>query len=206
MSPLQLYRGSLVMKSSEQSLTSDDRTNSMKTPIFQSTSDTKEQEIWKTIKDYPNYEVSSFGKIRNLRTGRLLSTTKLNRDGYNTVGLYKNKGKQFRKCVSIHLFVAKAFLKKVRGKDFVNHIDKNKTNNHMDNLRYVTHQEANMGNRISSRNTSGFKGVSLNKERNQWQAYLSINYKQLSLGYYDSKDAAIAARKEAEIKYFGDYR
>ena len=63
-----------------------------------------------------------------------------------------------------------------------------------------------MNNAPSKNNTSGKTGVSWNKSRMKWEAYIWHNKKKIFLGGYLSKEEAIAARKEAEIKYFGEYR
>ena len=57
-----------------------------------------------------------------------------------------------------------------------------------------------------SANTSGHKGVSWDKSRNKWYAYITVNYKLINLGRFSILEDAIEARKKAEIKYFGEYR
>ena len=57
-----------------------------------------------------------------------------------------------------------------------------------------------------SNNTSGYTGVLWDKAKNKWMARIKVNYKQIFLGYYDTLEKAIEVRKEAEIKYFGEYR
>ena len=43
-------------------------------------------------------------------------------------------------------------------------------------------------------------------KNNKWQVGIKVNYKQIFLGYYDTLEKAIEVRKQAEIKYFGEYR
>ena len=57
-----------------------------------------------------------------------------------------------------------------------------------------------------STNTSGYKGVGFHKQRNKWRARIMVDNKDISLGLYDTIEEAIKARKEAEIKYFGEFR
>ena len=50
-------------------------------------------------------------------------------------------------------------------------------------------------------NTSGKTGVSYNKEKNMWTAYITVNYKTKYLGDYTDFNDAVNVRKEAEKKY-----
>jgi hypothetical protein len=80
----------------------------------------------------------------------------------------------------------------------IDHIDRNPSNNKINNLREVSHQcnIRNTGNRAD--NTSGVKGVSWNKRKNKWMAYIAVNGKQKNLGYYKNFDDAVKARYKAE--------
>lgn len=87
----------------------------------------------------------------------------------------------------------------------VDHINHDLSLNIKSNLRIVTKSE-NMQNSVRAvNNTSGRKGVSWANRERKWVASIKIHGKQLSLGYYDSFDDAVAARKAAEEKYFGEY-
>jgi hypothetical protein len=98
------------------------------------------EEIWKTIEDYPNYEVSSFGNIKNKTTKKLLKLQK-NYSGYLKVSLLNNNKKSFS-CI-VHRLVAKAFIHNTEHKSTVNHIDRNRSNNHIRNLEWSTMSEQN---------------------------------------------------------------
>ena len=76
-------------------------------------------EIWKLIDGYNNYSVSSYGRVRNEDTGKLLKGC-IETHGYYIINLHKN-GKQ--KTVNIHKLVANAFLDNPEGKRCVDHID-----------------------------------------------------------------------------------
>lgn len=94
-----------------------------------------QKEVWKPIKGYENYEISSNGRVRNSKTGRTLKQGK-NNSGYFQVTLCKN-GKP--KTFSVHRLVAYCY---VQGYDeTVNHIDGNKTNNYFTNLEWVSNAE-----------------------------------------------------------------
>lgn len=84
--------------------------------------------------------------------------------------------------------------------EMLDHIDRDKSNNRIENLRPCTKNQNFYNAKISKRNTSGVKGVSWNKTYKKWGAQIKVNYKPLWLGYFTSiKDAektVIAARKE----------
>lgn len=90
-----------------------------------------DEEQWKQIKDYPKYEVSNYGNIRNKKSGRILKQNK-NNVGYSIISLSNKKCKTF----TVHRLVAEAFLTKIEGKNEINHLDENKQNNRVDNLQY----------------------------------------------------------------------
>ena len=87
----------------------------------------------------------------------------------------------------------------------VDHINGKPWDNRKCNLRVVTRSQngMNTGTRIS--NTSGYKGVVWYKSRSKWMAQITFNNKRYFLGYFDDINDAINARKEAELKYFGEY-
>lgn len=83
----------------------------------------------------------------------------------------------------------------------IDHINGNRSDNRIENLRVVSNAENQRNSKIRSTNTSGAAGVSWNKRCAKWQARITVNHKRIHLGYFGNKDDAIAARKSAEIKY-----
>lgn len=122
------------------------------------------EEEWIPIKDYENYMISNLGRVKNLnykRTGRE-RMLKLNKDknGYLIVSLIKNKK---RKTFLIHRLVAKAFIPNPENKPCVDHINTIKTDNRVENLRWVTCEE-NMNNPLTKKHMdevyASMKGMS----------------------------------------------
>lgn len=92
-------------------------------------------EEWRTIEEFPEYEISSWGNIRNKKTpNKLLS---LNRSGrkrnYYSV-MFSVNNKQTRR--NVHRLVAKAFIPNPNNLPEVNHKDENGLNNRVDNLEW----------------------------------------------------------------------
>jgi hypothetical protein len=91
----------------------------------------------KQIKDYPNYLITTDGRIFNIKKMILLKKL-LNNRGYNYSCLYNENGGKF---FLVHRIMAETYLPKDDTRNFVNHIDGNKENNLLCNLEWCTHQE-----------------------------------------------------------------
>ena len=89
--------------------------------------------------------------------------------------------------------------------DQVDHKDRNGLNNRWENLRQANRMENswNCGPQIN--NTSGFKGVHLDKRWGRYQALIRIRGKNKSLGYFDNPEDAHIAYATAAKKHFGEF-
>ncbi len=96
--------------------------------------------IWKPITRFPNYEASNYGEIRNIKTKEVI-TQICNNKGYPTVILRKDKSSTH---VSVHVLIASTFLKRNSDKDVIGHINRDKTDNRISNLRYCTSRDNNI--------------------------------------------------------------
>lgn len=85
------------------------------------------------------------------------------------------------------------------------HGSDSKYDNRKENLRLATTSQNTINRIMSKNNTSGVVGVSWHKKSKKWRAYIGINNKMINLGFFKDKDDAIAARKIAEEKYFGEW-
>lgn len=96
-------------------------------------------EIWKNVDGYSNYQVSNFGKVKSLNYNRTLKENILKlstkKTGYQQVSLNKN-GKQYFK--SVHRLVAQAFIPNPDNLPQVNHKNEIKTDNRAENLEWCT--------------------------------------------------------------------
>ena len=85
------------------------------------------------------------------------------------------------------------------------HADRDPFNNMKNNLRPATYTENTRNYSKQKNNTSGFSGVSWDKERSKWVAYIVVNKKRIKLGRFANKEEAIKTRLLAELKYFGEF-
>ena len=90
---------------------------------------------------------------------------------------------------------------------YVDHINGNTLDNRKENLRLCTNTD-NLKNRVNipSNNRSGILGVRYRADRHKWYAEIQANNVSHYLGCYIKLEDAINARKNAEIKYFGEYK
>lgn len=112
---------------------------------------TLENEEWRPVKNYESfYMISNLGRLcscggyrKNIKgVSRLYNPVLIARNigdtGYEKTTLYINGEKVY---VTIHRLVAEAFIPNPENKPFVDHIDGNRANNNVSNLRWVTPEE-----------------------------------------------------------------
>ena len=154
-------------------------------------------EEWKDIPGYDgDYQVSSLGRVRSLKFGRIrMLKHQVGDYRYCKVGIYKG-GKQ--KWYRTHRLLAKAFLPDWDESLEVDHINGKKKETHVENLRMVTRQ----GNsrsflRKTPGRTSRFRGVHWCKERKKWRAEVV----RKKIGEFDDEVEAAKAWDKAAIQY-----
>lgn len=137
------------------------------------------------------FDLEDYDKIKDYRWH-------VSDDGRVTTNVFKN-GKYT--TLSMHRFVMDCLDDDVD----VDHIKHCPFDNRKSKLRIATRSQNTINRRLVSNNTSGATGVSWNKFHEKWIAYIGLNYETMHLGYFDSFDEAVKARKIAEEKYFGEY-
>ena len=158
-------------------------------------------EQWRLISGFPNYMISSCGRVMNIRTFRVLRPG-INSSGYLSISLYSNGDMSTK---TIHRLLAEAFILNLSDLPCVDHQDRNSLNNHLSNLRWCTRKE-NQQNMSKRKNTSSvYKGVSFYKPLNKWKAKIQSNGQQIHLGYFtDETDAGRAYDRKA-IELFREF-
>ena len=158
-------------------------------------------EVFRSIENYDNYAVSSFGRVKNVRTGIILKARN-DKDGYLRVNLYEDA---IRKTHQVHRLVANALIDNPDDKLCVDHIDNNRTNNYISNLRFATNKENSQNRKLSSRNTSKVKGISFNKKAKKWHAQIMIDGISIHIGLFANLEDAKLARVNRANEAFGIY-
>ena len=148
------------------------------------------------FKEYHGYKVYDNGVIISKRLGKPLKLSH-NKDGYL----------HFTMCIDekrttklVHRLVAELFLPNFYGKRTVDHIDRNRTNNSLYNLRWATYSEQGHNRNIRCTNISGVTGVHYHKCDDNWYARIGINGKKTQK-IFKTKEQAIIQRKEWELEF-----
>lgn len=152
------------------------------------------------------YQVSSYGRARSLdriiykdgpknqkyinHKGKLLGL-KPSPNGYVYINLPKAK------LTLLSRLICEAFLGPLKGKH-VDHKDGDPSNNKLENLRLCTRQQ-------NSWNSNKSLGVSFDKKRKKWRAYITKDDEQIWLGYHSSFEEARKARIKAELLVCGEF-
>lgn len=73
-----------------------------------------------------------------------------------------------------------------------------------ENCRWATHTEQSFNQRMRRDNSSGERGVSYDKRRDAWRAFIGGSKSRVELGYFKDKDDAVRARKKASADRLGE--
>jgi len=165
--------------------------------LISNNNDEKEQLSLKCVKSKGkmSYIILSNGKILSLNTKKVLSE-KVSKEEYERITLCIDGVK--RTHLQINIIIATAFIPNPEKGCQVDHINKNKHDNRVSNLRWTTCSENNHNKGMDPKNTSGIKGVKFDKGK--WCGYMTINGK-LKSEYFQTKQEANKYRKELEGKY-----
>ena len=87
----------------------------------------------------------------------------------------------------------------------VDHINHDRLDNRRSNLRICTHKENTFNRRSQNKSRSKYKGVAWHKHNKMWQANITVDGKQIPLGYFKNEIDAAKAYDMASKKYQGDF-
>jgi hypothetical protein len=130
--------------------------------------------------NFTNVMISKCGKVRqndaNCAVYNMIKTR------YQMAQLKDNNGKW--RILYLHRMLGETFLPNPNNNRIIDHIDRNRLNNSIDNLRWVSYTENNINRKVQSNNKTGFRGV--RKQGNKYIATLCNNY----LGSFDTAELA----------------
>lgn len=101
--------------------------------------------------------------------------------------------------ISIHRFISRP-----KQNELVDHINRNKKDNRVHNLRNTNKSMNAFNSGIRKNNKSGHTGVWFRKDTKRWAAEIKKDNKKISLGCFGSYEEAVRAREKAERKYYGN--
>lgn len=152
---------------------------------------------WGDVFDYRDGDL--FWKIKPsnvAKTGDRAGT--LMPDGYRRVQFKRKTYPQHRIIYEMHFGPIPKGMQ-------IDHVDLNKSNNRIENLRMATPAQNRANNPVQERSYSGRKGVVWEKNSKKWRAAIYIKGKYTSLGYFDCPDAAGDAYDKKAKEHYGEF-
>ncbi len=151
----------------------------------------------KPIKNYENlYKIDRDGNVLSIESGKFI---KPERGTYWRIGLKKDG---VTRRLQLHRLLAECFIDNPNNYPFVDHIDRDKYNNKLENLRWCTHS-MNQHNKPKNSNgkSSKYKGVCYDNVHKVWLAFIGIDGKQYNIGRSQSEEevARIYDKKAKEL-------
>ena len=122
---------------------------------------------------------------------------RLDTHGYAITQIWKNNKRRHQK---LHRLIFK-----LSGGKATDHINGDRLDNRLCNLREVTKEQNQWNSKISKNNKAGFKGVCLDKRRGKYKAEICCKGNRFFLGYFNSPEEASMMYGLAALKLFGKY-
>ena len=142
---------------------------------------------------FEDYLIYDDGRVFSQKRNKFLKEVN-DKIVYKLVDLWKGKGKKFL----IHRLVALHYIPNPENKSDVDHIDGDKANNHVSNLRWATRLEnCNGFRKFHKNNKSGIKNISYNKSINRWRYQKTIN-KKIHTKHFKTLEETIQYKKTYE--------
>ena len=153
------------------------------------------ESIYKQIPGYPSYWINQDGVVIN-KEGE---TKAWHGKNYNQCSLYNSETKEMN-TFSQHRLLALTYLPNPNNYPDVDHINQNKRDNRLENLRWVPKSDNEKNKGISKRNTSGEKFISWDKSKERWKVSIIYEGKQFRK-YLRTMEEAIQVRDEILLSF-----
>tara|TARA_R110002167_G_scaffold177500_1_gene377304 strand:- start:512 stop:1006 length:495 start_codon:yes stop_codon:yes gene_type:complete len=152
------------------------------------------------IKNYPDYLIYPDGKVFSKKQRPGFMKHNINRN-YHWVSIDDVNGKKH--TLSVHRIVAQHYIPNPNNYPQVDHIDRNTSNNSLDNLRWVTPAMNNKNKGMYKTNKSGFKNIHYSKAENTWR----VQYKKPinKIKRFKTKKEALCYKYIIELRIKADH-
>jgi len=167
-------------------------------------------EKWLDINGYEDYyQISNYGRIKSkkrmkrIRSGGLQPIEeRVHKPYFNNKGypLAKLNVNGIEKRLLIHRLVAEHFICEIPKGLVVNHIDFNRSNNHVSNLEIVTYAQNNRHGRTNKKSTSKYIGVYFDKQTGTYRSQVTHNRKVYNVGRFKTEFEAYQANNKKRLE------
>jgi len=151
------------------------------------------------IGGYNNYLIYKDGRVFSKKKSIFLKPN-IGTTGYYYVKLYKEDWRDKHVMKKIHRLVAEHYIPKIEGYDVVDHKDRNRLNNDISNLRWVTQKINSHNSSKPINNKSGYKNISWDKTHNRWLFRKTIRGK-IKCRYFHNKIDAMCLKFIYSLKH-----
>ena len=148
-----------------------------------------------SIPDCQDYFINRKGEVLSKRVSKdgRIKKQFLNNGGYYTAGFEINKK---HKTLPIHRLVAKTFIPNPNNHEFVDHINRDKLDNRLENLRWCSREINCQNSSIRKTNKSGYKQISWQTRDKQWSVRIERNKKYVCRKCFKKLEDAIEFRNK----------
>jgi len=136
--------------------------------------------------------------FHKFKKGNIAGST--NGIGYRRISIRLNSD---RKNLAVHRLVWFIYYGELPS--IIDHINRDRSDNRISNLRVCTNSQNQVNKNIQKNNTTGYKGVYLNKSKGNWFARVKKNGKSIHLGMFDSPEKASDAYIKKSRELFGEF-
>lgn len=154
------------------------------------------------IHDYPNFQIWPDGRVWNTKRKKFVTVSYHN--GYPRVSLSRGSRDTYEQWPAfVHRLLAMYFIPNPESKPCIDHRDRDRCNNTLTNLRWVTHIENQQNQSLSKANKSGTQGVrfDVSQKTPWWIACIRVNKKTVKRRFV-TQEGAIAWRQAMELKHY----